>query len=103
MRRIVCVTTTVALMSFALVSCGGGDDAPTVSNEAPFVGEKFTLSGSVDADGARPVTLQSFDQGWSEVDKGETTADGGYSFTTSTDERSVRYRVVAAAEGELEQ
>jgi len=102
MRRIISVTTAVALMSFTLVSCGGGDDAPTVSNSAPFVGEKFTLSGTVDADGARSVALQSFDEGWDEVAKAETTADGGYSFTTSTDQRSVRYRVVAAAEGELE-
>ena len=103
MRRIVSVTIAVALMSFTLVSCGGGDDAPTVSNTAPFVGEKFTLSGTVDADGARPVALQSFDEGWKEVDKGETTSDGGYTFTTSTEERSARYRVVAAAKGELEQ
>ena len=85
MRRIVSVTIAVALLSFTLVSCGGGNDAPTVSNSAPFVGEKFTLSGSVDADGSRSVVLQSFDEGWSEVAKAETTTDGGYTFTTSTD------------------
>ncbi len=102
MRRIVSITVAVALLSFALVSCGGGDDSPTVSNEAPFVGEKFTLTGSVDADGARSVMLQSFDEGWSEIDKAKTTADGEYTFTTSLDEPSARYRVVAAAAGELE-
>jgi len=103
MRRIVSVTIAVALLSFTLVSCGGGSDAPTVSNSAPFVGEKFTLSGSVDADGSRSVVLQSYDEGWSEVAKTDTTTDGGYTFTTSTDAPSVRYRVVAAATGDLEQ
>ena len=91
MRRIVTITIAVALMSFTLVSCGGGDDSPTVSNEAPFVGEKFTLTGSVDADGARSVMLQSFDEGWSEVAKAKTTADGEYTFTTSLDEPSARH------------
>lgn len=58
MRRIA-IAVALALMSFALVSCGGGNDASTVSNTAPFVGEKFTLTGSVDAEGARPVALES--------------------------------------------
>jgi hypothetical protein len=102
MRRIVSITIAVALLSLTLVSCGGDDDAPTVSNELPFVGEKFTLSGSVDAEAARPVVLQSFDEGWSEVAKAKTTADGDYKFTTTLDEPSARFRVVAAAAGELE-
>ena len=102
MRRIVSITIAVALLSLTLVSCGGDDDAPTVSNELPFVGEKFTLSGSVEAEAARPVILQSFDEGWSEVDKAKTTADGDYTFTTTLDEPSARFRVVAAAAGELE-
>ena len=102
MRRTISVIIAVALLSFTLVSCGGGDDAPTVSNEAPFVGEKFTLSGSVDADGARGVMLQSFDEGWREIAKAKTTADGGYTFTTSLDDPSARYRVVATATGDLE-
>ena len=102
MRRIVSITIAAALLSLTLVSCGGGDDSPTVSKEAPFVGEKFTLTGSVDADAARPVTLQSFDEGWSEVAKAKTKANGEYAFTTSLDEPSARYRVVAAATGDLE-
>ena len=102
MRRIVSITIAVALLSLTLVSCGGDDDAPTVSNELPFVGEKFTLSGSVEAEAARPVILQSFDAGWSDVAKAKTTADGDYTFTTTLDEPSARFRVVAAAAGELE-
>ena len=102
MRRIVFITIAVALLSLTLVSCGGDDDAPSVSNELPFVGEKFTLSGSVEADAARSVVLQSFDEGWSEVAKAKTTADGDYTFTTTLDEPSARFRVVAASAGELE-
>ena len=102
MRRIVSLTVAVALMSFTLVSCGGGDDVPSVSNTAPFVGEKFTISGKVDSDGARPVTLESFDEDWSKVAGGNTTKDGGYSFTTSLNEGSTQFRVVAPVSGKLE-
>src|SRR5687768_5144937 len=101
MRRI-SIAVALALVSFMLVSCGGGNDAPTVSNTAPFVGEKFTLTGNVDAEGARPVALEAFVEGWSRVAKATTTADGAYTFTTSLDEPSMRYRVVAPAKGELE-
>ncbi|MGA9102034.1 CotH kinase family protein [Aeromicrobium sp.] len=101
MRRIVSVSVALALLSFTLVSCGGGEDAPSVSNDAPFVGEKFTVSGSIGTDGARPVTLESFDEGWSKVAAATTTKDGGYTFTTSLDQPS-RFRVVAAATGKLE-
>jgi len=99
MRRIISISVATALLGFALVSCGGGDDSPTVSNEAPFVGEKFTLSGDVDADAARSVILQAFDKGWSELAKAKTSADGGYEFTTALDESSGRFRVVAPAAG----
>ena len=101
-RRLVSITVVVAVASLTLVGCGGGDDAPTVSNTAPFVGEKFTVSGSVDTDGARPVALEAFVEGWSQIAKAKTTADGDYTFTTSLDEPSMRYRVVAPAKGELE-
>ena len=101
-RRFVSITVVVAVASFMLVGCGGGDDAPTVSNTAPFVGEKFTLTGSVDAEGSRPVALEAFVEGWSKIAKAKTTADGDYTFTTSLDEPSMRYRVVAPAKGELE-
>ncbi len=101
MRRTVSVAVAIALLSITLVSCGG-DDAPTVSNEAPFVGEKFTLSGDVDAESARSVILQLFDDGWTEHAKAKTSADGGYEFTTSLHESSGRYRVVAPDSGELE-
>lgn len=102
MRRIITASLAGALLVLTLSACGGDDDAPAVSNESPFVGEEFTLSGEVDAEGARPVVLQSYDEGWNDVDKAESSADGAYSFTTSTEERSVDYRVVAAASGEHE-
>ena len=102
MRRIVSITVAVALMSFTLSSCGGGDDVPTVSNSAPFVGEKFTISGKVDSDGARPVRLESFDEGWTKAADGSTTKDGGYSFTASLNAAATRFRVVAPATGKLE-
>lgn len=40
-----------ALVVLMLSACGAGNDAPTVSNKTPFVGEKFTISGTVDAVG----------------------------------------------------
>ena len=92
-----------ALLTFLLSSCAGGDDAPTVSNKAPFVGEKFTVSGSIGTDGARPVTLEAFDEGWTDVADAKTSADGTYRFTTSQKERSERYRVVAPATSDLDQ
>ncbi len=102
MRRILTWTVVAALLALVLSSCGSDDDAPSVSNDAPFVGEKFTLSGSVEADGARPVVLESFDDGWKKVADAKTNADGGYEFTTSSKERSIRYRVVADDTKELE-
>lgn len=102
MRRILTLTVVAALLTLVLSSCGGDDDVPAVSNQSPFVGEKFTLSGQVDADGARAVSLESYDEGWNEVDKAKSTADGAYEFTTSSTEPSMRYRVVAAATQEHE-
>lgn len=102
MRRNLFVAIALALLVPFLVSCGGGDDAPTVSNEAPFVGEKFTLSGNVEAESARSVVLQAYDSGWAEVDTTKSSADGAYEFTTSLDESSRRFRIVAPAAGELE-
>ncbi|MGH3474981.1 MAG: CotH kinase family protein [Aeromicrobium sp.] len=91
-----------ALLMLMLSACGRGDDAPSVSIETPFVGEKFTISGTVD--GARSVMLQSYDdEGWDDEAESETSADGEYSFTTSQDEPVARYRVVAAATGDLEE
>ena len=103
MKRSV-LAVVAALVMLMLSACGGGSDAPTVSNEAPFVGEKFTLSGTVDADGARSVVLEEYDdgEGWDEVAKAESESNGEYAFTTSQDDPVIRYRVVAAAAGELE-
>ena len=92
----------VAMLAMLLSSCGRGGDAPSVSNEHPFVGEKFTISGTIDADGARPITLEAFDEQWDEVAEAKTNADGGYRFTTSQKESTSRYRVVAPAAGELD-
>ena len=76
-----------ALLTFCSAAAVSGDDAPTVSNKAPFVGEKFTVSGDIGTDGARPVTLESFDEGWTDVADAKTSADGTYRFTTSQKER----------------
>ena len=92
-----------ALLAATLSSCGAHGDAPSLSVKHPFVGEKFTISGDVDTDGARPVTLELLDdEGWEDVDTAKTTADGAYSFTTSLKESSSRYRVLAPATKELE-
>jgi hypothetical protein len=101
MRRSVLVVLAV-MLALLLSSCGHGDDAPTVSKKHPFVGEEFTLSGTVDTDGARPVTLESFDEQWDEVADAKTSSDGSYRFTTSQKERSTRYRVVAPRSGKLD-
>ena len=103
MKRSV-LAVVAALVVLMLSACGAGNDAPTVSNKTPFVGEKFTISGSVDADGGRSVLLQEYDvdEGWDDVAEAETTAAGEYSFTTSQDDPVARYHVVAAASGELE-
>src|SRR5688500_4633163 len=101
MRRSV-LALVAALLMLTLSGCGSGDDAPTVSIKNPFVGEKFTLTGEVDADGARPVALDTFDDGWTQLADATTSSDGAYTFTTSLDEPSMRYRVVAPAKGELE-
>ena len=103
MKRSV-LAVVAALMALMLSACGAGSDAPTVSNEAPFVGEKFTLSGTVDADGARTVVLEEYDdgEGWDEVAKAESESNGEYAFTTTQDDPVIRYRVVAAATSELE-
>ena len=92
-----------ALLTALLSSCAGGDDVPTVSNAAPFVGETFTVSGSIGTDGTRPVTLEAFDEGWTDVADTKTSADGSYRFTTSQNVRAASYRVVAPATGELEE
>ena len=98
------MAVVAVLMTLMLSACGTSADAPTVSNEAPFLGEKFTLDGAVEAKGARSVVLQEFDDGgWDAVAEAETTADGEYSFTTSQDEPVMTYRVFAAATEELEQ
>ncbi len=96
------LAVVAALLMLTLSGCGSGDDAPVASAAAPFVGEKFTLTGEVDAEGARPVTLEAFDDAWTEVADATTSADGAYTFTTSLDEPSMRYRVVAPAKGEQE-
>ena len=103
MKRSV-LAVVAALVVLMLSACGAGSDAPTVSNEAPFVGEKFTLSGTVDADGARSVVLEEYDdgEGWDEVAKAKSESNGEYAFTTTQDDPVIRYRVVAAATGELE-
>ncbi len=101
MRRSALLLAAV-LLAVLLSSCAGGDDVPTVSNKAPFVGEKFTVSGSIGTDGARPVTLESFDEGWTDVADTKTSADGTYTFTTSQRERSASYRVVAPATSDLD-
>src|SRR5688572_8203293 len=92
------------LLVLTLSACGAGNDAPTVSNKTPFVGEKFTISGTVDADGARSALLQEYDEaeGWDEAAEAETSAAGEYSFTPSQDDPVTQYHVVAAASGELE-
>ena len=90
----------VAALAMLLAACGSGGDAPSVSNRHPFVGEKFTISGEIGTDGARPVILESFDEEWGEVAKAKTNSDGAYTFTTSQKGRAARYRVVAPATGE---
>ena len=66
------LAVVAALLMLMLSACGTGDDAPTVSNEAPFVGEKFT-SAAPSADGARSVMLQEYDdEGWDDVAEAET-------------------------------
>ena len=96
------LAVVAALLMMMLSACGADDDAPTVSNKAPFIGEKFTISGTVD--GARSVMLQAYDdEGWDDEAEAETTSDGEYSFTTAQDEPVVRYRVVAAATDELDE
>ena len=95
------LAVVAALLMMVLSACGADDDAPTVSNKAPFIGEKFTISGTVD--GARSVMLQAYDdEGWDDEAEAETTSDGEYSFTTAQDEPVVRYGVVAAATDELD-
>ena len=65
-----------------------------MANEQPFAGERFTVSGEISGtDGVRPVVLESFDEVWTPVAKGETSTDGAYEFSASTKERSARYRV----------
>ena len=49
------LAVVAALLMMVLSACGADDDAPTVSNKAPFIGEKFTISGTVD--GARSVSI----------------------------------------------
>lgn len=103
MRRCVSMVLAAALLTLTLSSCGGDEsDAPDVSNPEPFVGEKFTLSGSIGTDGVRPVALESFDEGWNQVAEASTNSKGDYSFTTSTKASSTRYRVVADATGKLD-
>jgi hypothetical protein len=102
MRRTVSLLVAAALLTLTLSSCGGDNsDAPDVSNAQPFVGEKFTISGSIGTDGVRPVALESFDEGWNQVSDAQTSSKGEYSFTTST-KSSTQYRVVAEAKGKLE-
>ncbi len=69
----------------------------SVSSSAPFVGEKFTLSGEVDSDGPRPVELEAYDEGWTRVAEDTTKADGSYAFSTTQDAATTRYRIVAAS------
>ena len=101
MRRSTLIVV-LAMLAMLLSGCGRGDDAPSVSNKHPFVGEKFTISGTIEADGARPVTLEAFDEQWDEVVAAKTNADGGYRFTASQKESTSRYRVVAPAAGKLD-
>ena len=97
MRRLAVTFVVAGLLAFLLSACGSDDDSPSASNTKPFVGEKFTLSGSVDADGARPVELEAYDEGWNRVAEDTTKADGSYAFSTTQDAATMRYRVVAAS------
>jgi hypothetical protein len=90
------------LLTFVVSGCGREADRPNVSNRHPFVGERFTVSGDIGSDVARPVVLESFDEGWNPVADARTSSKGAYSFAVSTKSRSTRYRVVADATSKLE-
>ncbi|MCW2800692.1 MAG: hypothetical protein JWQ70_2164 [Aeromicrobium sp.] len=100
MRRaaVLRITVALALSAGVLAACGGPTTAPAPKSsiKALVSGQPFTLSGHIGDKKARAVKLQNRTNGaWATEQTDTTKANGAYSFSLSSKEKSSRYRVIA--------